>query len=167
MFKIIIKRKDLIGKKRDIEDLTICEAISTVYNYSEDLFIFICWNGFKIPMDGISFSQIYNDVIIMLEELEHDDDFYVSFLDASFTAIWNFSINIDRVIVEAKWINIAPYHYKNTTIEDLRKVSNIINVNKKEFINEWNNLLKIIKYDLLSVGYTNELEGFDYLNNLD
>ena len=35
-----------------------------------------------------------------------------------------------------------------------------------EFINEWNNLLRIIKNDLIKVGYSENLEGFNYLKTL-
>jgi len=165
MFEITIK-----GKKRkrnaDFEDTTVTEAISTIYNSSSDFLIFINWNGFKLPMDGIGFSQIYNDIIIMLEYLEEERDFYVNFLDSGLTAIWKFTVKGDFIDVEAEWIDIASYGFENTTIEELERVSNIITVNKKKIIDEWNSLLKIIKIDLINAGYNDNLEGFEYLRTL-
>lgn len=167
MFEIEIIKKRIIKKNADFEDTTVSEAISTIYNYSDDFLIFISWNGFKLPMDGVSFSQIYNDVIIMLEGLEEKCDFTVNFLDTGLTAIWNFTNKGDFVNIEAEWVDIASYGYENTTIEELKKISNTIMVNKKEFMNQWNSLLKIIKNDLLEVGYKDSLEGFEYLRTLN
>ncbi|MET3035877.1 hypothetical protein ABXT08_07245 [Chryseobacterium sp. NRRL B-14859] len=166
MFEITITKKVITKKKADFEDITVSEAISTIYNYSKDFIIFINWNGFKLPIDGVGFSQIYNDIIIMLEELEEGCDFSVNFLDSGFTAIWKFTTKGHFIDVEAEWVDIASYGYEKTTIEELEKVSNVITVNKREFIKEWNSLLKIIKDDLINAGYDETLDGFEYLKAL-
>lgn len=165
MFQIITKGKANLNSL-DSKDTEVREAIYTIYNNDNSFMIFINWNGFKIPMDGVGFSQIYNDVIIMLEELDEEYEFSVNFLDTSLTAIWELIIEEDYIKIDAKWIDIASYGYENTTVEELEKVSNIVIVNKRKFMNEWNNLLKMVKNDLLSVGYSNNLQGFEYLNKL-
>lgn len=167
MFEIITKGKSSL-KALDLEDSDTKEAIGTVYYNDYNFKIFINWNGFLIPMDGTSFSQIYNDVVLMLELIEFDEkEFSINFLDSCFTVIWSFSVEKDMLKIEAKWVNIAPYGYENTTVEELEKVSNIVVINKNEFINEWDNLLRIVKDDLLNTGYNDDLEGFEYLKKLN
>ncbi|UHO40157.1 hypothetical protein H5J24_09250 [Chryseobacterium capnotolerans] len=165
MFEIRTKGKASLDNL-SVTDSSVSEALNTIYTHDYDFMIFINWNGFKIPMDGVSFSQIYNDVIIMLEELEEEYDFSVNFLDTGLTAVWSFTIEGDFLKVEAKWVDIASYGYENTTVEELEKVSNIVVINKNKFINEWDNLLRIVKDDLLNTGYNGDLVGFEYLKRL-
>lgn len=166
MFKIITKGKPNLDSF-DPQDTEVKDAIYTIYCNDDDFMIFINWNGFKIPMDGVGFSQIYNDVIIMLEELEEEcNKFSINFLDSGLTAIWNFTIEDSLVAVDADWIDIASYGFKNTTVEELDKKPKSVKMCKLDFINEWNSLLKIIKEDLLRAGYSNDLEGFEYLDSL-
>lgn len=165
MFEIRTKGKASLDNLR-ATDSNVSEALNTIYTNDYDFMIFINWNGFKIPMDGVSFSQIYNDVIIMLEELEEEYDFSVNFLDTGLTAVWSFTTEGDFLKVKAKWVDIASYGYENTTLEELEKVSNIVIINKSKFMNEWNSLLRIVKADLLKAGYKNTLEGFEYLETL-
>ena len=167
MFKIITEGKAIPGNY-DLEDQDTSEAIYSIYKADYDFMIFICWNGFHIPMDGSSLSQIYNDVVDMLEFIAMgEQDFWISFLDTGFTAVWYFSVKNEEIKIKAEWTDIAPYHYENRRVENLREVSDIVMINKNSFINEWNNLLRIVKNDLVSVGYDNHLERFDYLNNLN
>lgn len=168
MFKIIIKEKAKI-EKLDSDDYDIKEAIYSIYKNDDKFMIFINWNDFYIPMNGATLSQIFDDIIEMLEELldAESNEFSVNFLDSCFTTVWEISYeDKENIKIKSEWIEIAPFSFENTTVEDLKKISNIIIVNKDKFIDEWNNLLKIIKYDLLSAGYNNNLNDFEYLNNL-
>lgn len=165
MFEIRTKGKASLDSLR-ITDSSVSEALNTIYTHDYDFMIFINWNGFNIPMDGVGFSQIYSDIIMMLEELEEEYNFSINFLDTGFTAVWNFTTEGDFLKVEAEWVDIASYGYENTTVEELEKVSNIVTINKSKFMNEWNSLLKIVKTDLLKAGYKNTLEGFEYLEAL-
>ncbi|MGE8512462.1 MAG: hypothetical protein ACN6N7_07145 [Chryseobacterium culicis] len=167
MFKIITKGKAMLGSY-DPEAQDTSEAIYTIYKADYDFMIFICWNGFHIPVDGSSLSQIYSDVVNMLEFIKiGEHDFWVSFLGSCFTAVWYFSIKNEEIEIKAEWTDIAPYHYENRRVENLREVSDVVIINKNNFINEWDNILRMIKNDLLSVGYNSRLEGFYYLNDLD
>ncbi|MCQ9639368.1 hypothetical protein MP478_08180 [Chryseobacterium sp. WG14] len=166
MFKIITKKEMFLGNL-DLEDTTVTEAIYTLY-LNDNMMININWNGFVIPMNGSSFSQVYNDVILMLELIMNDEkEFSINFLDSCFTAIWNFSTYDDMIKVEANWIAIASYGDINVSLENLYKTSNTLIIKKQNFIEEWNSLLKIIKEDLLKVGYNDTLENFEYLKTLN
>ncbi|MDC8100616.1 hypothetical protein [Chryseobacterium rhizosphaerae] len=166
MFKIITKKQMFLGNL-DLEDTTVTEAIYTLY-LNDNMMININWNGFVIPMNGSSFSQVYNDVILMLELIINDEkEFSINFLDSCFTAIWNFSNYDDMIKVEANWIAIASYGDINVSLENLYKTSNTLIIKKQNFIEEWNSLFKIIKEDLLKVGYNDTLDNFEYLKTLN
>ncbi len=168
MFEIKTKGKKIILKESDPEDIEVREAIYTIYNGDYSFMILINWNNFEISMDGVSFSQIYDDVVNMLEFINLcEEKFSISFLDSCFTTRWHFSIKDEIIKVVADWIDIASYGNENITLENLKKVSDTIIINKNDFKKEWNNLLKIIKQDLISAGYDDRLEGFEYLHTLN
>ncbi|GEN76890.1 hypothetical protein [Chryseobacterium hagamense] len=166
MFEIIIKEKAKI-EKLDSNDFDITEAIYSIYKNGKFM-IFINWNGFYIPMNGSTLSQIFDDIIEMLEALLdiESNNFSVNFLDSCFTAVWEFSKENENIKIKSEWIEIAPYNLKNITIEELNKVSNIVKINKVDFIRKWDFLIKIIKDDLIISGYDIDLEGLEYLRNL-
>lgn len=167
MFKIITKKKNLIEKNADIEDITVSEAISTIYNYSTDFLISINWNRIIILLDGVSFSQIYNDAVLMLELIKSPEkEFSINFLDSNFTAKWNFTKENSTLNIHAEWYDIASFDGTNISVEKLNDLCNFLEEDIECFINTWDSLLKEIKIDLLNAGYNNELENFDYLDKL-
>ena len=68
MFKIITKGKAELEKSSS-DDYNTKEAIYTIYKKDDNFMIFINWNVFFIPMNGVTISQIFDDIIDMLEEL--------------------------------------------------------------------------------------------------
>lgn len=166
MFEIITEGKPSL-RNSNLEDSTVAEAISTIYPNDNSFIIYFNWNGFYIPLDGISFSSIYNDVIDMLESIEMGEKkFSNTFFDSCFTARWESELIHDNIKVIAFWTDIASFGRPDTTVQKLREVSNTIIVNQQNFINSWESLLKIIKEDLIKAGYDNKLDGFEYLEKL-
>ncbi|UKB82389.1 hypothetical protein LF887_15395 [Chryseobacterium sp. MEBOG06] len=167
MFKIEFNKTIELGVI-DIEDASVSEAIWSTYpDYKSD--VFIHWKGYQIELDKRGdISTIYNDIIDMLEELINNNSLFKSgFLSSTFTAYWNFK-------VEERTIKIKPQFFvasiKNNDMylanEEIRKLDLDIEIDFDYFISEWSKLLKSIKEDLLKVGYTEDLENFEYLKNL-
>lgn len=103
----------------------------------------------------------------MLEELDSDCAFPVYFLDSSFTATWHISLNEEMLKIKADWVTAVCFDEYNIHVKNIEKIPNSIKVDKIIFINEWNNLLKVLKQDLLKAGYSDNLDGFEYLNRLN
>lgn len=167
MFKIEFNKTIELGVI-DVENTSVSEAIWSTYpDYKSD--VFIHWKGYQIELDKRGdISTIYNDIIDMLEELINNNSLFKSgFLSSTFTAYWNFK-------VEERTIKIKPQFFvasiKNNDMylanEEIRKLDLDIEIDFDYFISEWSKLLKSIKDDLLKVGYTEELENFEYLKKL-
>ncbi|WP_300686889.1 hypothetical protein [Chryseobacterium sp.] len=167
MFKIEFNKTIELGVI-DVEDTSVSEAIWSTYpDYKPD--VFIHWKGYQIELDKRGdISSIYNDIIDMLEELINNNSLFKSgFLSSTFKAYWNFK-------VEERTIKIKPQFFvasiKNNDMylanEEIRKLDLDIEIDFDYFISEWSKLLKSIKEDLLKVGYTEDLENFEYLKNL-
>lgn len=166
MFEIVTEGKSSL-RNFDLEDSTVAEAISTVYKNDDVFKIYLNWNGFYIPLDGVSFSNIYNDVIHMLESIEMGEiKFSNTFLDSCFTAKWESELINNNIKITAFWTDIASYGKENTTVEKLREVSNTVLVSQQDFVTNWKNLLRVIKEDLIRAGYDSALDGFEYLDRL-
>lgn len=162
MFRIKINNEVSLGKI-DYDDETVCEAIHSTYpEYHYD--ISLIWNDFVIQLDRRGdISEMYNDIIRMLNALKRNEkDFSISFLSSTFTAQWSIHVESENLRILPKWITVS--------FSDLQPYDNqqnsILIVPTVEFINEWNNLLKIIKDDLIKVGYNENLEDFYYLKTL-
>ncbi len=164
MFKIIATKPLKLGKF-DEEDTTVSETIETLYKYDDVLTI--VWNHFSIVLKGHSLASIYNDIIYMLEFVKMGENkFSNTFLDPSFTARWESELINNDIKITAFWTDIENYGSESRSVEKLREVSNTIIVNQQDFIDSWENLLKIIKEDLIKAGYDNTLDGFEYLDTL-
>lgn len=162
MFRIKINNDLLLGEI-DNDDKTVAEAIySTYQDYSYDLSLI--WNDFIIPLDRRGdISDMFNDIIHMLNALKRNEStFSVSFLSSTFTAIWYIHTETDNLRIIPRWITVAFSGQQSPANEAM----NTLIVPKVDFINEWDNLLRIIKHDLITVGYGENLEGFCYLSTL-
>ena len=162
MFRIKINNNVLLGKI-DYDDETVAEAIHSTYpDYSYDISLW--WNDFVIPLDRRGdISEMYNDIIFMLNALKRNEkELSISFLSSTFTAKWYIQVESENLRILPKWITIE---FSNHQPCD-NKEGTILIVPTLEFINEWNNLLRIIKNDLIKVGYSENLEGFNYLKTL-
>jgi hypothetical protein len=167
MFKIVFNKTDILGEI-DAEDTSVGEAIWTTYpDYDSD--VFLHWKTSIISLDKRgTMSDIYNDVIYMLKDLrEGNKKFQMSFLCSGFTAYWNFEV-IDHIIHLKPEFFVVSIKEQDRCFdtEEMRKLDLDITVDFDVFINEWHRLLKSIKQDLLQVGYTPNLENFEYLEKL-
>ncbi|MDR4892514.1 MULTISPECIES: hypothetical protein [unclassified Chryseobacterium] len=167
MFKIEFNKTKEIGVI-DTEDMSVSEAIwSTYLAYEED--IIITFGNYLIYLNRKGdISVMYNDIISMLKKMkENEDEFEISFLSSAFTLYWNFKKENKSVIITPKWISVGLENRETGLfVENLRDANFPITVKTEDFIFEWNNLLKDIKEDLLKVGYTEDLENFEYLKTL-
>lgn len=162
MFKIKINNEVLLGEI-DKNDETVAEAIFSTYSdYTYD--ISLIWNNFIIPLDRRGdISDMFNDIIFMLSSLKRNErTLSVSFLSSTFTAKWCIEVEAENLRISPKWITAV---FSGQQPSDNEAVNTLI-VSRVDFINEWDNLLKIIKDDLIKVGYGQNLEGSCYLATL-
>lgn len=168
MFKIEFNKVIELGEI-DVENTSVSEAIWSTYpEYKSD--VFIHWKGYQIELDKRGdISNIYNDIIDMLEELSNNNSLFKSgFLSSTFTAYWNFTVENNTIKINPQFfVASVKNNDRYLTNEEIRKLDLDIDVDFGYFISEWSKLLKSIKDDLLKVGYTENLENFEYLKNLN
>ncbi|GEN78243.1 hypothetical protein [Chryseobacterium hagamense] len=152
----------------DNEDISVSEAIWSIYpNYDEN--VIITFGNYLIYLDKRGdIAGMYNDIIYMLKDLnENENEFQMSFLSSGFTVYWNFKKEENLITITPKWISAGLKDREtNLFVQNVREANFPITVNTDVFISEWHKLLKNIKDDLLKVGYTEDLENFEYLKNL-
>ena len=153
MFKLDIYPSKNLGYF-DPEDTSIPDAIYSIYPITAGDVI-LNWNGCDIKLSLNSLSYLYNDIENMIQRLSLGESFIQYFLCSAFTAAWDIKINGDDVTIESKWTSVGG---GEAIRRKLKKTSNIIYVNKNDFIGEWSNLLGAIKMDLRSKGYGNLLD---------
>lgn len=164
MFKLKIENKKEGISVVDLEDESVSEALETIY--SDKDFCIMNWNNCLINVSlKYDISDMYNDIVKMLTLLDNNlsKDFSIHFPSSSFFVQWDFNIHNEKVNIKAHWMAIWGGQEK---LEELRKIDNNVVISKDDFISEWHRLLKEIKEDLLKVGYTEELENFEYLKKL-
>jgi hypothetical protein len=154
---------------RDPEDSTVSEAIESVYRAGPAVRIHMApGTWIRLPMSG-GVSDIYNDVIRMLRNLEQGVyPFEITFLCSSFTAIWRFSESTGVLAIGTSWSAVDGTS-NGSEIRDAcfnHAISQIV-VQKQKFVTEWQKLLTTIKHDLLYAGYGSNLGNFEYLEQFD
>jgi hypothetical protein len=155
-------------QRLDPGDSTTSEAIESIYGHGSAIRINFGENAVaRLPMAG-GVSDIYNDIIRMLNRLDLDIyPFQISFLCSCFTAIWSFSAPTELLTIKMRWTAIdGMFQDREFRNERFNDVAGQLVVDKKVFISSWHSLLLQIKRDLLSAGYTRQLENFEYLNSL-
>ncbi|MEJ5102671.1 hypothetical protein [Chryseobacterium sp. MYb328] len=168
MFKIEFKVTKKLGKI-DIEDISVSEAIWSIYP-NDDENVIITFGNYLIHLDKRGdIAGMYNDIIRMLKCLnENNSEFLTSFLSSGFTVYWNFKKEENSITITPTWFSAGLKHRETDLfVEHVREVNFPITVTTDVFISEWHKFLKNIKEDLLKVGYTEDLENFEYLKNLE
>lgn len=79
-----------------------------------------------------------------------------------FTAKWDIHLKADNFRILPKWITVR---FSGLQPSD-NEAKNTLIGSRVDFINEWDNLLRIIKDDLIKIEYGENLEGFGYLSQL-
>lgn len=165
MFSLKIIRPKIIEKK-DSEDITISEAIETIYSKVGQVVI-ISWNGINIPVFGSSIGSLIYNIVSMIKLIKlNRNEFTENFLDPSFTATWSFRKRERYIEIKATWFAIPYLPDENVKLSELQRAPNLVVVNQKEFVAMWIDLLRLIKTDLETVGYNSELEGYKELEDL-
>ena len=165
MFSVDVT-KNVSLEEIDLEDESVSDAIESVYccsDFDTSITWYFCW--FFLSRSGC-FSDIYNDVIRFLKYIEDGKkEFSINFLSASFTCRWEFFVSDNDVRVTPIWFSVARAMHEGCMIDErkLQAVSGDLLVDRLVFVNEWRNYLAVIKRDLLCVGYSESLEGFEYL----
>ncbi|MGC4064594.1 MAG: hypothetical protein QM784_08130 [Polyangiaceae bacterium] len=154
---------------RDPDDTTVSEAIESVYRGGAAVRIHMsprAWS--RLPLSG-GISDIYDDIIRMLECLEQGlYPFKISFLCSTFTAIWRFFEANGVLTIRTSWTAVDG-RFDEREVRDAQfndAVTQLV-VEKKAFVAEWQKLASQIKRDLTSAGYDEHLDGFEYLKSID
>jgi hypothetical protein len=162
MFQIKILEKE-VCLSRDFDDLTIGEALETIYpNHS--IFI-ILWNEIEIELSyGYDMSMIIRDIKQMFDcfnNIKSEGDFKIFWGSSSFMTQWNFIVKGDVLTLTSYWTDVKG------DLDKLRDpINKIILLNKGDFIAEWKMLLKVVMEDLESVGYNEgNLDDFNFLKD--
>lgn len=167
MFAITFDKTKISGKA-DTEDTAVSEAIFSIYPTYDDG-IYMQWNEYSLYLDRRGdMSTIYNDVIDMLQELERGTKTFKSnFLSSTFTVNWNFDVDNQQVKISPQFFDVnIKRGSEHLTMDEIRSLDLTLTTDLNIFIGQWHQLLKSIREDLQRSGYTENLEGFDYLKLL-
>lgn len=148
MFKMEIERPVNLGCF-DPDDTTLSEAIYSIYS-DVGGYVTLNWNGCDLSISFNALSEMCKDIVDMLKRINVGKSFIQNFLCSEFTAEWDIQVSDENLKIKAKWTDVAE---RNVSEKKLRDVSNIINVNRENFINTWTGLLDIVEYDLKKMGY--------------
>lgn len=165
MFKILTSKPVSLNPIDD-EDLTIKEALQTIYPYTKESALYIYWNGYILELWFCAeISDIFKDIMKMLDSLLDKESFEIHWGSNIFFGIWSFTIVDSSIKINSTWTDLRG---GKEILDQVKKVSNTLIIDKKTFINEWINLLEQLKNDLINTGYNNEnIEDFYLLENLD
>ncbi len=167
MFDLQFNQQRVLNK-RDVDDTTISEAISSIYEcYDNDLKII--WNDLSFVLDFNSdISIIFNDLLYMIEDLNNNlSEFNTTFLSSSFTAKWSFKRNLDN-------LTVTPSIYQGHVLKngeffeqsDLESIDSLLQTNATDFIMPWIKLVKVLKSDILTAGYPMSIDGMELINKV-
>ena len=156
-FKLLISQPIELNAM-DEEDLTINEALQTIYTYNKESSIYLKWNNYIIELNlAAQIADIYDDIIKMLELLINEKirEFDIYWGSSSFMAQWHINKNNNENInIEAHWTAVTG---GKVTLKELNKVKNKIEINVNVFLREWLRLISLIKEDLIKAGYNSTI----------
>ncbi|MGG5508268.1 MULTISPECIES: hypothetical protein [unclassified Myroides] len=138
-------------KERDIADLTLSEALFTIYDLDNNLILI--WNDARITLNyKLDIGDSILDIFQMIDDIiNKKEEFKTQFPSQSFFELWICEI-IDNNI-HIKWDGFKENY--NNNIDD------IIVLDVSLFVKVWMKLLQQLKSDLLEKGY-NELNLEDF-----
>lgn len=148
MFKLTLHRPKFLGAY-DPEDTSVSEAIYSIYEV-DDGELELDWNGCKIFLTLNGFSDIYNDIENMLEQISLGRSFVQHFLCSAFTATWVIKIASPYVEVTSSWVAVSG---GALAMEELKNSPDSVIMLKDDFVKLWNDLLISIRADLKAQGY--------------
>lgn len=160
MFKLEFEKLEPLCKK-DACDKTISEAIETIYHTS-DSNIKLFWNSQIVNISWrYDIGDMFLDILKMIDMIstsKENINFSLTWPSSSFMATWSFDITKNNLKITSKWIGVNGGEEK---LNKLKSVSNLIILNKEEFISYWVCLVKAVQKDLKFAGYDYQrlLEG--------
>ena len=167
-FKIEVRKKENLGKL-DPEDKRTDDAIWSTYPDLDDNFC-LKFSDFTIELNFRGdLPIIYKDVIKILMNVKAGErKFFWSFLSSSFTARWECEVIENKVLIHPSWTTVLMYDRNGNFVEaaDYRSYEHVQELDKENFLNEWDQMLLSVARDLKRVGYDENLEDFDYLADL-
>ena len=154
MFKLLISGPIELNEI-DTEDSTVNEALQTIYSGTKAYAVYLKWNNYIVELGlNAEIADIFSDIIKMMDGLRNQKEFSIYWGSSSFFATWAFIVDTDHVKIKADWTSLRG---PKEILEEIRKVPNQLIISKKEFMNEWLELLSVIKKDLQQAGYDKEL----------
>lgn len=164
-FKLLISSPLELNMK-DNDDRTINEALQTIYPYTKESSVYMKWNNYILELNlAAQIADIYSDIASMLHLLNNKNNkkFCIHWGSSSFMAQWHFERLHDNMVnIKSFWTSVGG----NERIKEIRKVSDTVTVHEVSFVNEWIDLLEIIRKDLLKSGYKDDLQDFNELQSL-
>ncbi len=141
----------------DSEDETIGEAIETVFPLLTESAILV-WKNVYIPLNyKYDLSVMCEDILKMISRLtnEKEGELRIDWPSNTFSAIWNLLWTADSLEIRSRWQSVVG------GTEGLLAQQEVITITKSEFIAEWKQPLKNIRFALKESGYTvKNLPGF-------
>lgn len=160
--KISVLQPTSIGNL-DPADTSIGEAIYSIYKNNETPIVEILWNDVRLEIDGISLSKLIFDIWNTLSLLrENRPTFDIYFFDNAFTTNWHFSSVNDELHIYSQWTVVKGFTSKNGKLHKLQTLT-VDTIKKNDLIVSFEQILRQIRNDLCSAGYSESLEDFHYL----
>ena len=167
-FSIELSKKEKLGLF-DPEDKRTDDAIWSTYPDLDDNFC-LKFSDFTIELNFRGdLPIIYKDVIKILMNVKAEErKFFWSFLSSSFTAKWECEVIENRVFIYPRWTAVLMYDRNGNIVEaaDYKSYEQVQELDKENFLQQWDRLLLEVAKDLKKVGYDENLEDFDYLSDL-
>lgn len=145
-------------QEMDHLDTDVGEAIETCFSTKDK--IQLVWNGCSIILSWTGdVSQMWRDILIMLQRIRNRDPFTINWPSSSFFASWLFSAEGDGVVrINSDWITVSGGASK---LSELRLAKTDVEVDLSDFIDQWHKVLRTIRMILDESGYSvSELYGF-------
>lgn len=164
-FKLLISQPNNL-LPRDKEDITINEALQTIYPYTRESSIYMYWNGYILELWLCAeISDIIKDILSLINSLKNEKQFSINWGCNIFFGTWECLQYKNTIKIKSNWNALRG---GNEILNQINKVSNELIIDIDAFIKEWLKLLNQIKKDLEKTGYNKEnLVDFYLLENLD
>ena len=150
---------------RDEQDVTISEALQTIYPYTKEASVYMYWNGYILELYFCAeISDLIQDIFFLINSLGDKKQFRVNWGSNIFFGTWD-------CLSDGKYIKIKSdlqaLRGGSETLKQLSHVSNEVTIQIDTFTKEWLKLLKQIKKDLERNGYNrNNLKDFILLESI-
>lgn len=150
---------------RDEQDVTINEALQTIYPYTKEASVYMYWNGYILELYYCAeISDIIQDVFFLVTSLGDKKQFRVNWGSNIFFGTWDCFCNEKEIKIIS---DLQALRGGSKTLEQLNCVAKELTIQIDVFTKEWLNLLRQIKKDLERSGYNaSNLNDFYLLENI-